>query len=488
MLRYKKRDGRAPPAVAAELPHSVCYLRDSRIGLSLTVPRLYAIADRTSRCFLQQIGIVADDLTGALDAAGPFATRGLSTYVAISPYPLAREESGWDVLCYSTQTRNLDERDAAGPVRLATGHLARLGFRRLFKKIDSTLRGHVGIEIDAMLELSESPGAFIAPAFPALGRTVRDGVLFVDDRPLQAVQEGNDPLSQPGSASLVELLRRQTDRQVGLVGLASVERGEPAIEEDVGALIGAGCTLVAFDAATQEHLERIDAVLKRGWPDGLLVGSAGLASAVAAGLAERRVDAEAEPEQAASQGGIVLVSGSVNPATLTQLDRLKDLPGIRMVPMQDAVVLDSTAGEDAELDEVTAEVRRTLDEGYDPVLFWAGGVASAAPEVPPSEISERSRRLNSFLRRLAGDIPASPKLAAFVLVGGDTAHSILTGLHARGVVVHSEFEPGIPTGAIAGGPLDSTPLVTKAGGFGAPDALALMIEYLRKQRSPATNH
>ena len=437
---------------------------------------------------MQQIGIVADDLTGALDAAGPFATRGLSTYVAISPYPIAREESGWDVLCYNTQTRNLDERDAAGPVRLATGHLARLGFRRLFNKIDSTLRGHVGIEIDAMLEVSESPGALVAPAFPAAGRTVRHGVMLVDGRPLQAVQEGNDPLSRPGSGSLVELLRRQTDRQVGLVGLASVERGEPAIEENVGALIGAGCTLVAFDAATQEHLERIDAVLKRGWPDGLLVGSAGLASAVAAGVARHGPEAEAQPERAASQRGIVLVSGSVNPATLTQLDHLENTPGIRMVPMQDAVVLDSPAGEDAEHDEVTAEVRRTLEAGHDAVLFWAGGVAGAAPEVPPSEIAERSRRLNSFLRRLAGGILVSAKPAAFVLVGGDTAFSVLTGLHARGAAVRSEFEPGIPAGAISGGPLDSTPVVTKAGGFGAPDALARVIEYLRRQRSPAANH
>lgn len=263
------------------------------------------------------VGIVADDLTGAIDAAGPFAARGLRTLVSISPTTTLGGEA-WEVLSCNTHTRNVQASRAEQPVQATTRFLAQHGFRTPFKKIDSTLRGHPGLEISAAMQESGAPYAFVVPAFPAMGRTVRDGVLYVDGVPLTEANEGSDPLSQPSASSVVDVLERQVDQRVGLVRLSDVDGGEAAVAGRIDSLLGQGRTWVAFDSVRQEDLERIEAVLRRRHPDGLLAGSAGLASAVAKRTARRGEPREAAP--AVRPGAVVVVSGSVNPTSFEQIE------------------------------------------------------------------------------------------------------------------------------------------------------------------------
>ena len=114
-----------------------------------------------------------------------------------------------------------------------------------------------------------------------MGRTVRYGVIHVGDAPLSQAQEGRR------AVSVLDALRKHADLGVRRVGLNDVERGPPGIERGVGALLAEGLTLIAFDATANEHLASISAVLARRYPDGLAVGSAGLAYALAAELVAR---------------------------------------------------------------------------------------------------------------------------------------------------------------------------------------------------------
>ena len=91
-------------------------------------------------------GIVADDLSGAIDASAPFATRGISTGVPLT-LPTFLDLSGWNVIGFNTQTRGLASGEIEYPVRNAIRRLLSFGCDRIFKKIDSTLRGHPGLEI-----------------------------------------------------------------------------------------------------------------------------------------------------------------------------------------------------------------------------------------------------------------------------------------------------------------------------------------------------
>ena len=155
------------------------------------------------------IGIVADDLTGAMDTAGAFASRGFDTTVVVSSEAPA---DGYDsrVLCFNTHSRNLPAHGAAEQVGRATNLLMKLGYNRLYKKIDSTMRGQVGAELIAIRNVSGARYAFVCPAFPLTGRTVRQGNLYVGDSPVASTPAGLDALNQVDTASIVELLKHQT--------------------------------------------------------------------------------------------------------------------------------------------------------------------------------------------------------------------------------------------------------------------------------------
>src|SRR6266404_6761607 len=110
-----------------------------------------------------QAMLIADDLTGACDAGAQFAGRG-PVPVFVAP---ASPESEWNVAVVDTESRALAPDDAADLVRAAVKRVeGQLAGRLLFKKIDSTLRGSVAAELDALLDASGRRTALVCPAFP----------------------------------------------------------------------------------------------------------------------------------------------------------------------------------------------------------------------------------------------------------------------------------------------------------------------------------
>src|SRR6267142_267833 len=99
--------------------------------------------------------IVADDLTGAMDSAGPFAAFGVETWVVAVPMrcdPASLHSAR--VISVNTDTRHLSGVQAAARVNEVVRHLGVGGFDIIVKKIDSTLRGNVVAETMALLDVS----------------------------------------------------------------------------------------------------------------------------------------------------------------------------------------------------------------------------------------------------------------------------------------------------------------------------------------------
>ena len=424
----------------------------------------------------ERLGIVADDLTGAVDTAGVFASTGMSTYVSLSlsaPSPGTAPE----VLCVDSGTRYSTAHDAAARVRNATRALQSAGCSRLYKKIDSTLRGHVAVETAAMLDASEAPFALVAPAFPAMGRTQRNGILCVDDTPLAEAVEGLDRMGRAPTSSVVELLAMQTGLRCGLVPLADVEGGEDSVAARTTALLDEGCTVIIFDAITTEHMRRIDAVMANRFPTGLPVGSAGLASAMA--LRVGRSPMPPVPAPTHTHRPVLIVSGSLNAVSLRQVDGAVTRPDVHEIRMNTDALLDSPGIADTEFERVLSQLQAALDADLSPLLTW---VTAPAHEASASH-RERSRRLNTALSKLMGRMgPDVQDIGGLVLVWGDTAKAVLTGLGALGISMRSEIMPGISAGTIVGGEADSRPIIAKAGGFGNDDALLKALEYLQGKR------
>ncbi len=367
------------------------------------------------------VGIQADDLTGACDTAAPFAVRGLATLVVVRDGTdgTTAPSAGADVLVIDTESREQRAEIARERAREAGAALRAEAPSVLYKKVDSTLRGQIGAELDGMLIGTGVAAALLAPAFPAQGRTVVDGCLLIDGEPADRTPIARDPTFPSTGASVLGLLGAGGLRPAASLALATVRHGAPAVAARLDRFLSAGGRVLAADAETAEDL----AVLAQaaGEVPVLLAGSAGLATA----LARRQVCA-ATGRPALPRRPLLIVAGSANPVTREQISRL---------------------GERADLTVVAS-----ADDGRTP---------------EPDRRRETVRRLAAAARNQID----RQRPGALLLTGGETAIAVLRALDAGGVRLAGQLEPGLALGSLAGGPFDGLVVMTKAGGFGDADAL-----------------
>src|SRR5665213_3585894 len=123
--------------------------------------------------------VIADDLTGACDAAVAFSCRGVDTEVMMdwSRVP----EISATVVAIDTESREIPVREAVNRLASTAKQLDLNGYSHIFKKIDSVFRGNTFDEIEASIREFPFSLAILAPAYPALGRTSTEGIVRVRD-------------------------------------------------------------------------------------------------------------------------------------------------------------------------------------------------------------------------------------------------------------------------------------------------------------------
>lgn len=402
------------------------------------------------------LGIIADDLTGSLDTGVQFSKWGLACSVSLKGVPPPQDAC----VIINTDSRAVSPGVAAERVR----HAARLlRGRQIYKKIDSTLRGNLGVEIStAMRELGMNK-AVIAPAFPANGRSTLDGYLYVRGVPVDQTGVARDPRSAVDESHIPTLLKRQGARPVGLVGIDTVEQGPDAIREAI-----ARCpeSYVVVDVETQKHLSDIALALTRSDQAWLPVGSAGLAEAfpAALGLSETAV-----PSYPASRthGPVLIVAGSRNEVTAVQV---REAAGTLSLPTiePDLQLLLAREEDPKGVEHIAALASQYLERGQDVIV-----TTSFTPHV-----EERSPDIAVALGRSALKIMQRSRVGGLLLTGGDIALQVCLALDGRALQPVREVSPGLPLSLLAGGPWDGMPIITKAGGFGESNSLVVGIRSL----------
>ncbi|MEO3850126.1 four-carbon acid sugar kinase family protein [Streptomyces sp. B8F3] len=418
------------------------------------------------------VAIVADDLTGAGDTAVQFAEAGWPTLLRLGgDRPEGADEGdGSDgdvsVVAITTDSRARPDAGAADLVRHATTGLLRRGVTHLFKKVDSTLRGPVRAEIDAMMDVL-APGtvALVCPAFPAVGRTVVDGVLLVDGRPVGETAVGRDPVTPVTVSHLPTLL------DAPLVRLDP--QGTPATW--AAEVRAAGSRIVVLDAANENDLDRIARTVADLGEQALAVGSAGLAGPLAARWRPREAQTPATcrerpgPAQGADTADTALVVvTSLHDASRAQAETLADHSAEHLRPtVRELADADAWAG-------FLARVR-TAAAGR-PAALLLSTPDRDATAVDPELVARR-------LSDAAAHARAAGAVAGLVATGGDGARAVLERLGGTGIRLHDTVEPGVPLGVVVGGPAAGLPVATKAGGFGSPDVLIKAAQAVRTKRS-----
>lgn len=398
------------------------------------------------------ITVIADDLTGAMDSGLQFATRGLSTIVAMSAEPT------WDVqvVVHTTESRELPTSEAVKRMEtlapLVAGEL-------VYKKIDSTLRGNWGYELRCLDTIRMPRAIVMAPAFPQQRRTTVQGIQYVDGRPLALSEFRHDPRWPMRESSVLTLVLQQAGIEPALVSHPVVDQGPAAIAQAIQAC---AARVIVVDAVSDDDLAHIAQALWELGPDWIPCGSAGLARAWAGQIAPQK--ATGKIERLPVKKPTLFVCGSRNPTTLRQLERL-------LASGLAHCTLDPRGSYDQALEtgRLAGLVCASLESGRDTVLE-----ACTATMLPGN-----GRRVARILGDVVHAAAEAELFGALFLTGGETAVTVCQQIGVVALRIVQAIQPGLPGGLLIGGPCDGMPAATKAGGFGTAEALLDVAAWLR---------
>jgi uncharacterized protein YgbK (DUF1537 family) len=246
---------------------------------------------------MNRLGVIADDVTGATDLAGVLVREGMRTTLVVDP-PEALDADA-DAIVVALKSRTAPVAEAVEQSVASLRALRAWGADRFYLKVcstfDSTPQGNIGPVADALLDELASSFSIVTPAYPANGRTVYKGYLFVGDALLSESSMRTHPLTPMTDASLVRVLQQQTARPVGRLG-------EPHVVYAIA------------DALTDDDLRALAASYK---DVPLLVGGAGLALGL-----PQAYGYDQQPAYAARVGGpAIVIAGSLSDATSAQIAR-----------------------------------------------------------------------------------------------------------------------------------------------------------------------
>lgn len=423
--------------------------------------------------------VIADDLSGATDVGVQFAKRGIPAFVTIQtttePSNLAGLFASHEVVLIDIESRHVSPDEAMRRVTRIVGEARAAGVDLFYKKTDSTLRGNVGAELEALLKASGGRTLCFIPAHPALGRTTRDGVHFVDGQPLHESAFAIDPRSPVRESSVPAILARQSDATITLFRqseLRAFTKNPPP-------------GLVVFDAETEAEVRRAANAIDEADCLAVLAGPAAFASCLPDLIPFAR-EAATRPH---IPPRLLVVNGSLNEVALRQcaVAREQGFASVLLTPA--ALLAEDASGENARAG-IVHETVSLLAGGSDVVLHSvrhreecgsfhraAQCIASDASEWPERIALNTGRIVAAILsKRRAGEELSGPDFT-LVVFGGDTLAGIARANGWEGFVPRAEMLPGVALSEI---PETGLALVSKPGGFGNDDVLLKLREAIRK--------
>lgn len=423
---------------------------------------------------MNQIIIIADDLTGAADTGVQFCPFYDDTVLTSYLQLLGTETLGpGSATALYTNSRALDIMSAHTRLRSVARRLIKLEPLWIYKKIDSCLRGNPGAETEALMDELAYDVSFIAPAFPEMGRTTVDGTHLVHGIPLAQTEISRDPVTPVTESDLAKIIGSQSRYPVGHIPLNLLEGEETLLQDEIERQIRGGSKHIVFDATNRDHLDRISRLVFSSSHRILPVGSAGLAAGIG-GLLPPGPIVKNNFHRSAEDGNHLLVCGTNSEVTRRQIKTLMAVHSYEEIALDPAILIEEHR-EDDFINRVSS-LQSKLSAKHSIVTIGASRQLPAATQQLISQ--ETAQSMIQELGRFLSTVMTGTRPGLLLLTGGDTADAVLTSAGAEGIRILGEILTGVVQGTLIGGPLDGLPVVTKAGAFGADDTLVILHEML----------
>lgn len=424
------------------------------------------------------LGCIADDFTGAADAASFLKKGGMET-VLFNGVPDTKNEEEWEktgmfeAAVIALKTRTAKKTEALKDVRAAYEWLRGCGCEMIFFKYCSTFdsgpTGNIGPAVDFLLEEMGADFTVLSPALPVNGRTVKDGGLFVNGVPLNESPMKDHPLTPMGEYRISKLMETQGKYECFVCGRQEMEKPAEEIWKDLQKFgEGKEHFYVVPDYEWDGDAKKIVDIFG-GLP--LLTGSSGLMEELAKRLGGGS-DAEKEDQRgnAAGPGRTLILAGSCSRMTLTQIEDI--LPYCSRIEK-----LKVTKQADGELKVQLPKFADTGKSSDGPVLIYSSALPDEVKNVQKYGAERISALFETAFARLAvsGIAHGYDKL---IVAGGETSGAVTKALGLFTYRIGDSIAPGVPVLVPVG--KKKLRLVLKSGNFGDRDFFLKAVQVLTR--------
>lgn len=431
---------------------------------------------------MPQCVVIADDLTGA-NATGVLISK--LNYISYTVMNTERLEltklSESDCVLYPTDSRAVDPQVAYNRVYNVAKLLKNDKVKVYAKRIDSTLRGNLGSETDALLDaLDNNAIAMVVPCFPEAKRILVGGYLLVNTVPLHRTEAAVDPKTPVNTSVAQQLFKEQSKYPVASLYINDLMLGKEHLINKILEFKNNGIRTIIFDSVSQEDMDLIASSVIESNINFITVDPGSFTATVTRKLVV--------PKSSKTKYKILATVGSVNPVAKTQLDELLLAQSILNVYVKTRLLLEDESIRSQEISRVIKEVLDNC-ENYEICTVVGDGIMHEN-RIDFTQYTERyncttdevSNMINSGLAEIAYRIiDQNRSFQGLYTSGGDVTVAVSKRFGTSGIKLLDEVVPLAAYGEFIAGEFDGLKLVTKGGMAGDRFAMNTCMRFLKEK-------
>ena len=422
---------------------------------------------------MQKYIVIADDLTGSNATCSLFKKIGLR---AASILKLQGDRNyDVDVISYSTASRGLDKEEAYKKVSEAIKILKSQDILVYNKRIDSTLRGNIGAEINAMLDNLENDRiAVVVPAYPDSGRIVVNKIMLVNGVLLENSDAGKDPKTPIKTSCVEYLVQKDIKYSSTYFTLSDIVQPIEEIAKKIQEAIKKSRILI-FDAVNNEDIIKISKAVIQSEINIVTVDPGPFTLYYSRELQKKNH----------LEKKILMVIGSVTPTTKKQIEYILQEEDIFLVKMKIENFF--------EKESCLKEVERAISFIKKGITSYNLFLVTTSPigDEKKADLQKLAETLNTSVEEISKIIAdtltetivkilkETEKFEGIYSSGGDITIALLEKLKATGVEIREEVIPLAAYGRIIGGDFPDLKLVSKGGMVGDEKTIKLCLHKIK---------
>jgi len=444
------------------------------------------------------IGSVADDLTGATTVGVLLARAGARTVAFFNEdaAEVSKNLNDYQSVIISSNSRALLKEQAYEKVSKATRILKSIGIKQFSKRIDTTLRGGIGVEIDAMMDqLNENTVAIVVPSMPQSNRILVGGFSIINNISLIKTPVANDVRTPVRENFIPKLLQQQTKREVGLITLDYVLRGQESIKKEIMSLYNSGKRVLVIDAVSIEDVDNIaKSVIDLGisfiavdpgpLTERLSYHNGYLNCKPEMKIVEKNIISEDEKT-------VLVIAGSATPVTKKQIEQLCNEIETARIEVDPLALIKTGEATDEEISIAVKKAVDLLKSNKKPKVILIetalhGTILDLEKEDNKLNYPQGTcaNRINASLGAITAGIMHNVDrndIAGLYMTGGDTMVNVCTELGIECIELIDYVIPQVDLGILVGKELNGLPVVGKGGLTGNENTAIEIVNRLFKE-------